>query len=236
MGAYRCAYINVESAQTAREDVGRAMGAIATEIAHEAQDTLNDPETAGAARGLDTTDRPDVAVLPRELTRVLQQAMPEQRTAWYVDAEGGLDMDKRLAAFQDFFRQNSEHWVERAQYMEAGPQLVLQAFLHRVVNGRGRIEREYALGSRRVDLRVIRPGGPGRAGRFVVECKLLRDGGSYARTVERGLEQTAAYMDLSNAAAGHLVVFDMRAGRTWAEKSYRDERQRNGTAITVWGT
>ena len=61
-GAYRCAYINVESAQTAREDVGRAMGAIATEIAHEAQDTLNDPETAEAARGLDTTGRPDVAL------------------------------------------------------------------------------------------------------------------------------------------------------------------------------
>ena len=174
-------------------------------------------------------------VLPRELTWVLQQAMPSQRTAWYVDADGGLDMGKLLAAFQDFFRQNSEHWVQRAQYTEAGPQLVLQAFLHRVVNGRGRIEREYALGSRRVDLLVVWPGGRGRSGRFVVECKLLRDGRSRARTVERGLEQTAAYMDLCDADAGHLVVFDMREGRTWAEKVYREERDRNGTPITVWG-
>ncbi len=174
-------------------------------------------------------------VLPRELTWVLQQAMPPRRTAWYVDADGGLDMGKLLAAFQDFFRRNSEHWVQRAQYTEAGPQLVLQAFLHRVVNGRGRIEREYALGSRRVDLLVVWPGGQGRAGRFVVECKLLKDGRSRARTVERGLEQTAAYMDLSDADAGHLVVFDMREGRTWAEKIYREERQQNGTPITVWG-
>ena len=174
-------------------------------------------------------------VLPRELTWVLQQAMPPQQTVWYVDTDGGLDMDKLLAAFQDFFRQNSEHWVQRAQYAEAGPQLVLQAFLHRVVNGRGRIEREYALGSRRVDLLVVWPGGQGRAGRFVVECKLLKDGRSPARTLERGLEQTVAYMDLCDADAGHLVVFDMREGRTWAEKVYREERHRNGTTVTVWG-
>ena len=70
--------------------------------------------------------------------------------------------DGLLAAFQDFFRQNSEHWVQRAQYTEAGPQLVLQAFLHRVLTGKGRIEREYALGSRRVDLLVVWPGGQGR--------------------------------------------------------------------------
>ncbi|WP_420441526.1 ATP-binding protein [Candidatus Palauibacter sp.] len=175
-------------------------------------------------------------VLPRELTWMLQHRMPEPQPAWYVDADGGLDMDGLLAAFQDFFRQNSEHWVQRAQYTEAGPQLVLQAFLHRVVNGRGRIEREYALGSRRVDLLVVWPGGQGRAGRFVVECKLLKDGRSQARTVERGLEQTAAYMDLSDADAGHLVVFDMREGRTWAEKIYREEREQDGTPITVWGT
>ena len=174
-------------------------------------------------------------VLPRELTWVLQQAMPQRETAWYVDAGGGLDMGKLLTAFQDFFRQNSEHWVQRAQYTEAGPQLVLQAFVHRVVNGRGRIEREYALGSRRVDLLVVWPGRQGGASRFVVECKLLKDGRSHTRTVERGLQQTAAYMDLSDADAGHLVVFDMREGRTWEEKVYREERRLNGTIITVWG-
>ena len=62
-----------------------------------------------------------------------------------------------------------------------------------MVNGAGRIEREYALGSRRVDLLIVWPSGTGPASRFVVECKLLRD--SRARTIEKGLEQTAAYMD-----------------------------------------
>ena len=92
------------------------------------------------------------------LTSVPRDEMPEQDEAWYVHADGGLRPDRLLAAFQEFFRDNSEHWVERARYREAGPQLVLQAFLHRVVNGGSRIEREYALGSGRVDLSRRRSG------------------------------------------------------------------------------
>ena len=56
------AYINVESAQTAREDVGQAMGAIAAEIAREARNTLGDLETAEVADRLDTTARPHSAL------------------------------------------------------------------------------------------------------------------------------------------------------------------------------
>ena len=67
-----------------------------------------------------------------------------------------------LAAFQTFFREHSEHWVERFQYREAGPQLLLQAFLQRIVNGGGRIEREYGLGRMRTDLLIVWPVG-GRA-------------------------------------------------------------------------
>ena len=174
-------------------------------------------------------------VLPRELTSVLQHEIEPQETAWYVHPDGALDMEALLTAFQDFFRQNSEHWIRRAQYTEAGPQLVLQAFLHRVVNATGRIEREYALGSRRVDLLVVWPRADGREDRIVVECKLVREGRSLARTVEEGLEQTRRYMDISGTDAGHLVVFDMRPGRSWAERVYREEREREGTRITVWG-
>ena len=174
-------------------------------------------------------------VLPRELTWVLQHEIAPQETAWYVLSDGSLDMDGLLAAFQEFFRQNSEHWIRRAQYTEAGPQLVLQAFLHRVVNAKGRIEREYALGSRRVDLLVVWPLEGGRENRIVVECKLVKEGRSFSGTVEEGLEQTKRYMDISGTDAGHLIVFDMRPGRKWAERIFREERDRDGTRVTVWG-
>ena len=53
-----------------------------------------------------------------------------------------------------FFREHSEHWIKRFAYREAGPQLLLQAFLQRIVNSGGRIEREYGLGKMRTDLLI----------------------------------------------------------------------------------
>ena len=47
-------------------------------------------------------------VIPRELTWVAEDDV-EAETAWYVDAGGGLDVDKLLEAFQRFFREHSEH-------------------------------------------------------------------------------------------------------------------------------
>ena len=69
----------------------------------------------------------------------------------------------------------------------------------------------------------------------MVECKLARRDRSLARTVEEGLNQTAAYMDISGTDEGHLVVFDMREERSWRERVYREEREPSGRRIVVWG-
>ena len=57
-------------------------------------------------------------------------------------SDGRLDDVKLLAAFQAFFRENAEHWLQRFAYQEAGPQLLMQAFLQRIVNGGGYVERD----------------------------------------------------------------------------------------------
>ena len=170
-------------------------------------------------------------VVPRELTYAAQEGLVED-TAWYVDADGGLDVVKLLAAFQVFFREHSEHWVARFDYQEAGPQLLLQAFLQRIVNGGGRIEREYGLGRGRTDLLIIWPQG-GRTRRFVVECKVLHK--SLERTIRDGLEQTAGYMDRCAAEAGHLVIFDRDEARSWEEKVFCRRESVGGTEVLVWG-
>ena len=164
-----------------------------------------------------------------------------QETEWYVKPDGDLDVEGLLAAFQRFFREHSEHWLERFQYKEAGPQLILQTFLQRIVNGGGRIEREYALGSRRTDLLIVWP--PGRfagaaepgvpARRYVVECKILRR--SLEATIREGLEQTLAYMDKCGAESGHLVIFDRDESKPWEQKLYRREDSLGGRPVTVWG-
>ena len=172
-------------------------------------------------------------VVPRELTWVAQDDV-EAQAAWFVTAGGGLDVDKLLEAFQRFFREHSEHWTQRFdQYREAGPQLLLQAYLQKVVNGGGRVEREYALGRGRVDLLILWPHG-GRERRFVVECKVRR--GGLERTIRAGVEQTRSYVDRCRAESGHLVVFDRSESRTWEEKIFRREAPAAGGApVTVWG-
>ncbi len=171
-------------------------------------------------------------VVPRELTWVVQEEF-EQETAWYVDADGGLDVGKLLSAFQAFFREHSEHWVERFQYKEAGPQLLLQAFLQRIVNSGGRIEREYGLGRMRTDLLLVWPQGV-QTRKVVIECKVLHK--SLEQTMAEGLDQTAAYMDRCAAESGHLVIFDRRAGRRWDDKVFHCRRASDsGVAIEVWG-
>ena len=170
-------------------------------------------------------------VIPRELGWLIQSGMSQQ-TAWYVQPDGRLDMPKLLSAFQEFFREHSEHWVERFQYKEAGPQLLLQAFLQRIVNGGGRIEREYGLGRMRTDLLILW-NHPGGVQKVVVEIKLLYK--SLEQTLTKGVEQTWEYMDRCGAEEGHLVIFDRTVGKAWEEKLFqRDESFRSKT-VQVWG-
>jgi hypothetical protein len=170
-------------------------------------------------------------VIPRELTYTTQLTISEQ-PAWYLRPDGRLDLPKLLAAFQQFFREHSESWLERFDYKEAGPQLLLQAFLQRILNGGGRVDREYGLGRRRTDLLIVW-NYPGDVQRAVIELK-LRHGG-LDETVATGLAQTWAYADACGAAEAHLVVFDRTPGRPWTEKIWQRQERHNGLPITVWG-
>lgn len=172
-------------------------------------------------------------VIPRDLSFVTQIALESiQQSAWYVTPGGLLDTHKLLAAFQDFFRQHSEHWVERFEYKEAGPQLLLQAFLQRVVNGGGRIEREYGLGRGRTDLLILWP-SDGSGQRIVIECKIVRS--SVDTTIREGLSQTYGYMDRCNAAEGHLILFDRDKERAWEDKIFQRSENYEDKTIQIWG-
>ena len=173
-------------------------------------------------------------VIPRDLTYATQAMTIQQEAAWYMDAQGALAIDKLLAAFQAFFREHSEHWVERFQYKEAGPQLLLQAFLQRIVNGGGRIEREYGLGRMRTDLLIIWPIANGEASqKAVIECKILHH--SLEWTEREGLEQTRAYMDRCAATEGHLVIFDRSLDKPWDDKVFCRQDTDGDEPVTIWG-
>ena len=170
-------------------------------------------------------------VIPRQLSWNIQTGIAI-KSQWYIQANGRLDMDKLLASFQEFFQEHSEHWVERFQYKEAGPQLLLQAFLQRIVNSGGRVEREYGLGRMRTDLLVIWP-YRGGVQKVVIELKVLHK--SLDKTIAAGLEQTLEYMERCGAKEGHLIIFDRRPNISWEEKIFQRQEQIKGKKIKVWG-
>ncbi|MDP2831767.1 MAG: AAA-like domain-containing protein [Pseudomonadota bacterium] len=176
-------------------------------------------------------------VIPRELTSVTQDTMVQQQS-WYLTPDRHLDMAKLLAAFQQFFRENSESWIERFDYKEAGPQLLMQAFLQRIINGGGRINREYGLGRRRTDLLIEWPvneaaGFHGEVQRIVIELKLQH--GTLEAVLDKGLEQTADYADKCRADEAHLLLFNRNPNVSWDDKIWRRTLENQGRSIDVWG-
>ena len=178
-------------------------------------------------------------VIPRELVLPLEATLAGSvDPAWYVQPNGSLDLEGLLSAFQDYFREHAESWVERYGHAEAGPQLVLHAYLQRVVNSGGRIGREYAVGRRRTDLliewrQMVR--GQAQIRKYVIECKVRTARVGLERLIGEGLEQTAAYMDRCGAEAGHLVIFDLRPGVSWEERLFRKDPKPSESPVTVWG-
>ena len=190
-------------------------------------------------------------IIPRELNSAAQSMMVVPETPWFVDPDGRLNFHKLLEAFQQFFRENSESWLERFDYKEAGPQLLMQAFLQRIINGGGRISREYGLGRRRTDLAIEWPlqrlppfsesgtEGEGESDwhgpvqRIVIELKLLR--GSLESVIEKGLEQTADYADQFGADESHLVIFNRDPDVSWDKKIWQRSETYGTRTLGVWG-
>ena len=169
-------------------------------------------------------------ILPRALSDKFQKYMGG-RSLDYIQPDGTLNMHKLMGKFSDFFRQNADIWLEESNYIESGPHLIFFAFLQRIINGGGTIHREYALGRGRVDLLITWPSPLGYTQRIVIELKLWKG----PKALEEGLEQTAGYMDISNATEGHLVIFDRRPGRSWDEKVYHRVETFGKKTMYVWG-
>ncbi len=53
--------------------------------------------------------------------------------------------------------------------------------------------------------------------------------------MREGLRQTSGYMDIWDAAEGHLALFDRRDDVSWDEKVFRRDEKSGTRRITVWG-
>jgi hypothetical protein len=171
-------------------------------------------------------------VLARQITFSPQLSIPKPEWKW-AKADGTLDMDALLRNFQEFWRNNSETWEEMSDFTEAFPHLVLMAFLQRVTNGNGRIEREYAAGRGRMDLAIEYKGAWN-----IIEIKLLRKNRSFDRVKAEGIKQILQYRErIDPDAACYLVIFDRRAAEKpdWAERLVWENCGAGKGEVTVVG-
>jgi hypothetical protein len=143
-------------------------------------------------------------VIPRVLSQGVQDSLPMIQPSW-LNADGGLNAQVLLDAFLVFWRQHGEPLFKSANYPEIAPHLVMMAFLHRVVNGNGTLEREYAIGSGKMDI-CLRYGKQTMA----MELKVWAD--KRPDPLKEGLPQIDKYLSGLSLDTGWLVIFDRRKG------------------------
>lgn len=164
-------------------------------------------------------------VVPRALSYGQQVQIYEKPSA-YVTKDGALDMPALMKSWQKFWRQDGHLAAAGFSYQESGPHLMLMAFLQRIINGGGRIEREYGLGRGALDLLIDWKGT-----RHAIEVKLRRD----TQTEADALEQVSRYLDSLGLSEGWLVMFDLRSTAPWAERLTNREVEWEGKRIRIVG-
>lgn len=155
-------------------------------------------------RGLEIANPIYQEVLPRVLSYTTNASIGRIEPRWLSD-KGELMPMELLAAFLEFWQQHGEPLFKSTPYPEIAPHLVLMAFLHRVVNGGGTLEREYAVGSGRMDI-CLRYGDL----TLGMELKVWRD--RKPDPLVEGLKQLDKYLSGLNLDTGWLVIFDRREG------------------------
>jgi hypothetical protein len=161
----------------------------------------------------------------------------------FVLPDGRLDLGLLLREFAAFWKEHGDVLAGKMPYHEVAPQLVFMAFVQRVVNGGGYVDREYGVGRGRIDLLVRwhltpRPSpssgeGSSAIQREAIELKAWAPG--KPDPLARGLDQIDLYLTRLGLDHGTLVLFDRREeAPAWAERgTFETVRSPSGLQVTV---
>jgi hypothetical protein len=172
-------------------------------------------------------------VIARVLSKMVEAQVPSEPRA-FILPDGRLAFRRMMRAFGKFWREHGEILATNMPYPEAGPQLVLMAFMQRIVNGGGFIDREYGIGRRRIDLLVRYPyqkDGKRVEQRRAVEIKVWRKG--EANPLKKGLAQMDEYLASLGMNRGTLVIFDARGRLAKNRVRYEDTVTKKGRSVRV---
>ena len=246
--------VTIEDVANAKETIIRARGTHVDSLMERLKEPrvrrVVEPVILGKERGAPTNDDDyryvlDLGILRENKNHVLVPGNPmyaeiilrylsndeqvhfysKYEKPFWLKPDGSLDMPALMAEFQRFWRENSGADREVYGYNEATPHLVMMGYLQRVVNGGGRIAREMALGSKRLDLCV-------EFGKFryAVELKMRRN---FSPTESPA--QLAGYLDHLGLPEGWMAVFDDDSSKSWDEKIFTRNEIVDGKTIHFIG-
>ncbi|MCK9902155.1 AAA family ATPase [Frankia sp. Cpl3] len=151
-------------------------------------------------------------VIPRVLASGVAATVTANPQA-FVLSDGRFDFPGLLTAFAEFWAEHGRALAaKQPDYHEIAPHIVLMGFLQRIVNGGGFVDREYGIGSGRIDLLLRWPytdaTGARQTQREALELKVWRKGRS--DPLRSALDQLDHYLDGLTLPTGTLIIFDGR--------------------------
>jgi hypothetical protein len=205
-------------------------------------------------------------VIPRVLTSLpqldtqLQQISPP----FYVDKSGKLDMEKLLASWKAFYLQNIRIWdpptpepkpkLKSTQkptpkpepksefFREAAVHLLLFAFLQRVINGGGTLDREYAINRDECDIVLKKPYNNGTFAtgpiqEEAIELKVWRKSNKTILDtfVKKGIDQLVnKYCKPLQITCGYLLVVDQHTDAPLASRMREETVEKDGCTVYIY--
>ena len=173
-------------------------------------------------------------IIIRVLTDAHQDNFLSRFKPNWITSNGKLDIHIMLNLFKDYWYKNSEVFASQVKgYQEAAPHLLLHAFLQRVVNGGGRITREYALGRKRTDL-LIEWFHDKSIQNIVLEIKTVGKKRKYETVLTEATIQTSDYAKRCGKNEAHIIIFDKDYSQGWSEHEKNEFVEHDGIKMEVW--
>jgi len=181
-------------------------------------------------------------VIPRELTQQTQGRFPNNIPSLWRNDDGTINVDNLLTLFKDYWYTNMAIWgKDMPGYQEACAQLVMMAFLQRLINGGGEITREYGIGRQRMDLyikryyhEIVNKRKKLRIQKIVIELKTINDDQNYERIKKEAVEQTAGYAKQIGVAEAEIIIFNRGEEQRWTAIEENEQTEFDGIRLQIW--
>jgi hypothetical protein len=167
-------------------------------------------------------------IIPRSLI-YSTQLLIRYNLAAFLEKDGRLNFTKILKAFQTFYNQYYSRWSEKFNYKSAGSPLFLQAYLQRIIDGGGKIIRDYGIGRKRVTLDISWPYASLKQN---VLIDLRYRTSAINDVIREGTEELYKDMERKKVKEGNLIIFKMNPDELWEQKLLKSKKDTG--MIDVW--